>query len=753
MASSATATFLPPQAASFLRRTPESKTANHPSLSRWNTFLFSGTLLTKSPFFPIPVHAKFVRVRSGSSFSDAVEVAAEKKSPSLVSGGGLLTAPIPCVTLSASSSSHFASARLEAVLDNPLLAILMMGSATAVTMLARCFPVDPKLQVSMLCSLPRALDQIAENIETSFIEELNSSKTDYFTSQYCFRKHVSAPGVSNQMGRNFGIKWNHHICIPRKLYLQRHCLGNRRRHIVKAVATSTQQSVVPTEYDTKLLLGSDLHVKKVQNQPSNDETPEVDHRERLRRMRISKANKGNVPWNKGRKHSPETLQRIKERTRLAMQDPKVKMKLVNLGHAQSKETKIKIGAGVREGWRRRHEKLLLQEGCLFEWQNNIAESARKGHAGEDELQWDSYKTMDKQLKQEWLESIEARKTMSRPKGSRRAPKSPEQRRKISEAISAKWADKEYRARVCSALAKYHGTTVGVERRQKKTSGETHVNSKKKTTKFNSTSQEERSIKKVISKRRRNSTPVYKDPMASHKLEIIKKIREQRAAKEAKEATERAKLLIAEAEKAADALEMAALKSPLAQASLLETRKLIAEATRSIESIEIGTSTAQDLEVNNSLNSSGPLNDIQNSTGVPSTEMFSRKLVNGFHDFDLFPSSETNHKKLDSDMLTLQTAVDGWEPLTATQTTENSVELDLPLHTKSAQKGSETSAYITSQAVINNHSARADIRMSEGKSNVPFMTLSVKSKKKWVCGRLIEVEENKVLEEDSKQEDI
>lgn len=41
---------------------------------------------------------------------------------------------------------------------------------------------------------------------------------------------------------------------------------------------------------------------------SSDESEEteeqVDDRERLRRMRISKANRGNTPWNKGRKHSP-----------------------------------------------------------------------------------------------------------------------------------------------------------------------------------------------------------------------------------------------------------------------------------------------------------------------------------------------------------------------------------------------------------------------------------------------------------------
>lgn len=92
------------------------------------------------------------------------------------------------------------------------------------------------------------------------------------------------------------------------------------------------------------------------------------------------------------------------------------------------------------GWERRRQMLLVQETCYLEWQNLIAEASRKGIAGEDELQWDSYKILDRQLKQEWLESVEKRKTIPRPKGSKRAPKSPEQRKKISDAISAKWAD-------------------------------------------------------------------------------------------------------------------------------------------------------------------------------------------------------------------------------------------------------------------------------------------------------------------------
>ena len=82
----------------------------------------------------------------------------------------------------------------------------------------------------------------------------------------------------------------------------------------------------------------------------------------------------------------------------------------------------------------------IQETCFFEWQNLIAGAARRGYVGEEELQWNSYKISTEKLELEWVESVEQRKTMPRPKGSKRAPKSPEQRRKIAEAIAAKWAD-------------------------------------------------------------------------------------------------------------------------------------------------------------------------------------------------------------------------------------------------------------------------------------------------------------------------
>ncbi|CAL5382903.1 unnamed protein product [Camellia sinensis] len=283
------------------------------------------------------------------------------------------------------------------------------------------------------------------------------------------------------------------------------------------------------------------------------------------------------------------------------QPMQVKMKLVNLGHAQSEETRMKIGNGMRMGWERRREKLKLQETCYFEWQNLIAEASRKGFVGEEEKQWDSYKILDEQLEQEWLESVEQGRKMARPKGSKRAPNSLEQRRKISEAISAKWADparayvafsaeNAYRDRVCTALYKYHGTPVGAERKRKRRpSSERQPRTQNPTKKKandtdNSTGNVTESQKRRT--RLRCNMPLFKDPLASSKLEMIKNITAERAAAENEktEAIERAKLLKAEAEKAAKALEAAATKSPLAQASLIETRNLIAKA---IQSIEIG----------------------------------------------------------------------------------------------------------------------------------------------------------------------
>ena len=76
-----------------------------------------------------------------------------------------------------------------------------------------------------------------------------------------------------------------------------------------------------------------------------------------RRERISKANKGNVPWNKGRRHSPETIEKIRRKTMERMKSPEVRAKireaaLLNAGKL-SPHTKMRISRSVRDAMKKK----------------------------------------------------------------------------------------------------------------------------------------------------------------------------------------------------------------------------------------------------------------------------------------------------------------------------------------------------------------------------------------------------------------
>ncbi|BDA41294.1 hypothetical protein COCOBI_02-0740 [Coccomyxa sp. Obi] len=88
--------------------------------------------------------------------------------------------------------------------------------------------------------------------------------------------------------------------------------------------------------------------KEVLRQLRTGEEGGLPEAERLRRLRISAANKGRVPWNVGRKHSPETIEKIRQGTTKAMQDPTVRQKLV-VSHEPKMHTESsleKISRGV-----------------------------------------------------------------------------------------------------------------------------------------------------------------------------------------------------------------------------------------------------------------------------------------------------------------------------------------------------------------------------------------------------------------------
>ncbi|KAJ1686384.1 hypothetical protein LUZ63_017774 [Rhynchospora breviuscula] len=398
-----------------------------------------------------------------------------------------------------------------------------------------------------------------------------------------------------------------------------------------ALATVESEPIAPSS-SLESRIGSDLNLGASLDVFQEDS--DLDDREKLRRSRISRANKGNIPWNKGKKHSPETVQRIRERTKIAMQNPKVMsfigktysnnsyLYLVDL--CKSEDTKSRIGEGVKEGWRRRREKIMIQEGCHLEWRNIIADAARVGLYGDKELHWDSYELLQEELEREWVQSVQRRRSMPRQHISSRAPKSLEQRKRIAEAIRTKWTDPEYRQRVHTAIIRHHvSASDDSEKKQKKKPSRTLSSDKKKSTESKIVESEMKSV--TVHEKTMKDAPSYKDPMVSTKLEMIKKIKDQRLAKDMKrkEAVERAKLLIAEAEKAAKALEVAALENPLAQASLVEARNLIAKATKMLDSIEQGPLLAD-----------SSLNDASSSDSETSDQVPTKLHINGKCSFNL-----------------------------------------------------------------------------------------------------------------------
>lgn len=74
---------------------------------------------------------------------------------------------------------------------------------------------------------------------------------------------------------------------------------------------------------------------------------DVDEQEKLRRLKISQANKGRTPWNKGRRHSAETIARIRAATRVAMQRADVRERLQKANEKRVPHSEeAKVGAGA-----------------------------------------------------------------------------------------------------------------------------------------------------------------------------------------------------------------------------------------------------------------------------------------------------------------------------------------------------------------------------------------------------------------------
>lgn len=119
------------------------------------------------------------------------------------------------------------------------------------------------------------------------------------------------------------------------------------------------------------------------------------------------------------------------------------MRLFAVSYVFSVETKVKIREKLVGFWEAKRIIRETQVQCVRDWNEVIAEAARVGAPGEEELEWDSYKKIKEQYKLEDLKAERQRKAELRAslKSERqRKPVSEAHRKAISDAIRAKWAD-------------------------------------------------------------------------------------------------------------------------------------------------------------------------------------------------------------------------------------------------------------------------------------------------------------------------
>lgn len=167
------------------------------------------------------------------------------------------------------------------------------------------------------------------------------------------------------------------------------------------------------------------------------------------RRKIGLANRGNVPWNKGRPHSEETKRKIAENTRRAMLRPELRqiLKQRAIGRRHSEETKLKI----------RHTARLVRGGMR---PNKVPKRAVPFAFGPTVIK-NINRTIDEQMGKAYTMDDTTQKLLVQSK----RPMSEQAKQKLSKRIKEMWSDPAYRSKV----------STGIEAHQKKRREEKGVN--------------------------------------------------------------------------------------------------------------------------------------------------------------------------------------------------------------------------------------------------------------------------------------
>jgi len=204
------------------------------------------------------------------------------------------------------------------------------------------------------------------------------------------------------------------------------------------------------------------------------------------RAKISAANKGKVPWNKGTSHNEATREKIRRGVKAA-QRRKILAHLKEQGVTEeeyealkkaevenksrtrkgrrkgdplTEETKTKISLSLKKKWAEDKNFRFRRENKVNKTKEEGNLNGRKGHVQSEATR----KKISETLKKRWAEDSEFRTTMVSK--SANATNTDSIRKRISETLKAKWQNPEFRAEMMNKMSQRKTPQRSMEHRRK-----------------------------------------------------------------------------------------------------------------------------------------------------------------------------------------------------------------------------------------------------------------------------------------------